>query len=174
MGNAARIDDDYRVTGAGLTPHTGIRAHPEYAFPVVQMRRFETKLRAGLALLFTGERLPQAVEEAISRVTEFETLKAGWDSYGGRPLNDAVVEPAFHLIIQGCKMCQAPRLHLNGHGGIDLIWETADRYLLISTWPDETYEVYFEDRASGDEYEPDERVGLREALEQLRRFCSIQ
>jgi hypothetical protein len=130
-----------------------------------------TGLRAGLKIYSSTGTLPVPIAEVLDRLRELETYERGWDSYGGRPLNNHVVEPALSLILDGWKTCNHPRIHLNSQGGIDLFWDSADRSLEISIAPSRRCSVYFEDTASDQVVAPEEPVAVEEARTLLRRFC---
>lgn len=138
-----------------------------------QLKDLDTGLRSRIKLQYTGE-LSADITNAIARIAELERREAGWDSYGGRPLNDKAVHPAFRLIVDGFKMCHSPRIQLNGAGELDLIWETGNRFLEVTAHADGTYDISFEDTGAGHDFETEAPVGYNVAQEYLTRFCSIR
>ena len=138
----------------------------------VETKEIDTGLRAGIKLQFTGELAPQ-IEEAVARIAELEKREAGWDSHGGRSLNDRAVHPAFRLIVDGFKMCRHPRIKLNGDGDLDLIWESESRYLEVTARADGEYDVSYEDSDTGEEFESETPIPYASAQDYLKRFCSV-
>jgi hypothetical protein len=134
----------------------------------------DTPLRAGVRLATSTGELPLAICNAIDEVLKLEQLPANWNSYGGRPLQDSAVKAAFELLVESEKMCQAPRLLLASHGGLDLIWESAARYLEVTVWPDQTCEVSYEDSDVGETFDTHDRISTAAAVEHLKRFCSVR
>jgi hypothetical protein len=132
----------------------------------------DTKLKSGLKLASSTGELPEPVAQALDRLRELEALEGGWDSYGGRPLNDSAIEPAVVLILEAWRTCNHPRIHLNGRGGLDLFWDTDVRSIEISIDPSKQCEIFFEDRVTGEEIAPDHPVSLEEARAALRRYCA--
>jgi hypothetical protein len=174
MASLAMTDRFYRDVPCGksafLDPH--LLTDIEFARPLPKEMEIDTGLRAGVKLTSSSYVVPEPVAEAINRLRELEALQPGWDSYGGRPMSDKVVQPALTLIIDAWRTCNQPRIHLNGRGGLDLFWDSPTKSLEVSINGPRECEVYFEDTETGDEYESPTPVSLEEARSVLRRYCA--
>jgi len=173
MASLAQIDEYYRPP-SGPSPIIGqfLVTDVHFASPKPEIKSMETGLRSGLKIEYSGD-LGEALNGIVARLLDFERRETGWDSYGGRSLNDKAVMPAFKLILEGIKKCQQPRLQLTGAGELDLIWESDNRYLEVTAHADGTYDISFEDAAEGEEFESDGPASYDEALAYLARFCSV-
>jgi hypothetical protein len=173
MASLAQIDEFYH-SPRGIASNIGryLVTDSNFRRPGSEMKQFDTRLRSGIKLMYTGELSP-VITEAVKRIAELEQREPGWDSYGGRSLNDKAVHSGFRLIVAGFKMCQNPRIQLNGAGELDLIWESESRYLEITAHADGSYDVSFEDQAADEDFESDEPVAYGVAQHYLARFCSI-
>jgi hypothetical protein len=173
MTSLAQIDDFYHSPpDVAFTVGRFLVTDNHFRRRGAEISHLDTGLRAGIRLEYSGELSPH-IEQAIARVAELEQREAGWDSHGGRGLNDRAVHPAFRLIVDGFKMCRHPRIQLNSMGDLALIWETDSRYLEATARADGAYDISFEDSDSGEEFESEAPVGYNVAQEYLTRFCAI-
>jgi hypothetical protein len=173
MGSLAQIDEFYHAPrDTTFTLGRFLVTDKQFRRPGALQQQLDTGLRAGIKLEYSGEFSPR-IQDVINRIAELEKREASWDSYGGRPLNDRTVHPAFRLIIDGFKMCSHPRIQLNGAGELDLIWETKNRYLEVTAHADGTYDLSYEDSETGEEYETDAPVAFTVAQDYLARFSAI-
>ena len=84
------------------------------------------------------------LSRALGRFRMLKALPPGWDSYGGLPVNSGVVVPALQMVLEALQQCKVPRIHANGQGGIDLVWETAQAELSMSVDSSGLFGIMFE------------------------------
>lgn len=101
-----------------------------------------------------GRPFPPTVLEAIKQLYAIYGLEDGWDSYGGKKLDLAVVEPTLKLIFAGHQRGYCHRLIPLSDGGVGLRWEANGKEIEIDVSVGGAFEITVEDLASGDISEP--------------------
>lgn len=119
-----------------------------------------------------SDALLRSVQDAIARFQELKLLTAGWDSYGGRPLSRAAIAPALKIVLHSLLLCRSPRIEANSEGGVDLIWEEADRDLSLSVDGSGRFELLYQ-APDGTVEEPEDRVDFDTARGFVDRLTTL-
>lgn len=141
--NAVLQDRQFRapkaVARAQLAIQSARPSQQRMATSAEQSRIIDLGLKAGVKVQFTPDRLnelPEAFVSLVEKLQELEGAQTDWDSYGGRPLSDAVVYPAIQLSLIGIQRCEAPHLVPRSNGGIGLRWNNKNGELEVDIDPD--------------------------------------
>lgn len=101
-----------------------------------------------------GREFPPMILAAIERLYAIQGLEEGWNSYGGKTLDKAVVAPVLRfLFLCHHRGSPFPRLTPLSSGGIGLRWETQAKEVDLDIQPGGTFEFTVEDVASGEIHE---------------------
>lgn len=98
---------------------------------------------------FPSPALLSDLGRALERFRMLKTLLPGWDSYGGLPVSSGAIAPALRIVLEAIQQCKLPRIHANGQGGIDLVWEAETAELTITIDAAGQFEVLFDDDVEG-------------------------
>lgn len=117
-----------------------------------------------------SEPLLEAIQATITRFATIKALENGWDSYTGQRIQKGAIVHALGIALIGIQRCHPPRVELNSEGGVDLIWESAQRTLSLSVNGAGAFEIYYEDGEHVEE--PGAAVGADTAAEYALKYCS--
>lgn len=158
--NAAQVDEVWDQPAQISNGHAYMQADLKFRSPGARKRQPNpapvTLDVLGVEISWTpdGREFPPAILAAIERLYAIRGLEEGWDSYGGKPLNAAVISPVLKfLFLSHHRGSPCPRLTPLGNGGIGLRWETEEKEVDLDIQPDATFEFTIEDVASGDIHE---------------------
>lgn len=89
--------------------------------------------------------------EVRRQLDAIAALPAGWDSYGSASLDLRVVEAAWHLLLCLYDAGGVRKPHVNPmpSGGVQLEWESADRYFELEVLPEGGVECFWRDDKDG-------------------------
>lgn len=155
--NAAQMDGVWDQPARISNGHAYMQADLKFRSPSAHRRQpvsAPVPLNVlGVQITWTpdGREFPPTILAAIERLYAIQGLEEGWDSYGGKPLNEAVISPVLKFLFLGHhrgNLC--PRLTPLSSGGIGLRWETDAKEIDLDIQPDGTFEFTIEDIASGD------------------------
>jgi hypothetical protein len=107
----------------------------------------------GVEIVWTpdGRAFPPTIFAAIERLYAIHALEEGWDSYGGRALDRAVVAPVLKfLFLSHRRGSPCSRLIPLSSGGIGMRWETLTKEVDLDIQPSGKFEFTIEDVASGE------------------------
>jgi hypothetical protein len=151
MGYACQIDEDFvpnpvAVNGA-LSRHMLVDSN--FTGPPMIRVPLPTGLEEVPVVNLSSATFPSPVllselGGALERFRALKSLPPGWDSHGGLPVSPASVAPALQIVLEAIQQCKSPRIHANGQGGIDLIWETADAELSMTSNSAGQFEIIYD------------------------------
>lgn len=124
----------------------GVRVPPAIVAPV-------TLNVLGVDITWTpdGREFPPRILAAIERLYAIKGLEEGWDSYGGKVLDQTIVASVLRfLFLSHHRGIPSPRLSPLGSGGIGLHWETHASELDLDIQPDGTFEFVLENLATAE------------------------
>lgn len=160
-GNAAQVDEVWDQPITINNAHAYLQADMKFRSPGAPKR--EPKVVApvklnvlGVEIVWTpdGREFPPMILNAIKRLYAMEELKEGWDSYGSKALDKAVIAPVLKfLFLSHHRGSPYPRLMPLGSGGIGLRWETPEKEVDLDIQPGGIFEFTVEDVASGEIHE---------------------
>ena len=128
----------------------------------------------GIGVLSSNKkRLPPIYEDAIAKLKSLTDLPKGWDSYSARPVLPANLPPALELVLVALEAGEEPRIAASSDGSVELYWENEQRFFNATVVAPRRYEVFFEDKATGDEVDPDGPISLLKAKQVLRRYLAV-
>jgi len=85
------------------------------------------------------------------RLRDFASLKVGWDSYNGKPIDARAIESATQLVSRlSPEIFRAPAVAPLPAGGIQLEWEVDDRSLEVFILPTGDLELLIESPELGE------------------------
>jgi len=116
--------------------------------------------------------LPPIYESTIAKIRALADLSKGWDSYSARPVPPANLPPALELVLVALEAGEEPRVAASSDGSVELYWENDQRYFNATVLGPRKYEVFFEDKVTGDEEDPNAPVSLLKAKQLLRRYLA--
>ena len=154
-----------------------IRPREMTAIPEPQVFKLDVGLRAGIKINFTPDhrgKIPDEVLALISNIKRIEALAADWDSYGGYPLNDSAVAPAFELALSGHAQCAHPTVVPLPNGGLGLRWRSAKAELEIDVGPDGLCEAVFEELGAGEIDEINQPTTAASLVPLVHHFCRVR
>jgi len=127
----------------------------------------------GIGVLQSNQpQLPAIYENAIANIKALVDLPKGWDSYSARPVARSALAPALELALVALEAGDEPRIAASSDGSVELYWENDQRYFNATVLGPHKYEVFFEDKVTGDEEDPSEPVSLFKAKQLLRRYLA--
>lgn len=176
MGQACQIDETFvsnpTATHSALSRYMLVDAN-FYGAKVVPVRLPTGIEEAPLINLstssFPSAKLLNDLSLALDRFRKLKALPPGWDSYGGLPVIPGAVVPALQMVLEALQQCKSPRIHANGQGGIDLVWETAEAELAMTVDGSGLFEVMLEQEGEDIEEAP-APVGFQVAKAYLARI----
>lgn len=180
MGEALRVDELWGPTAMvapGDAPHLEtnkwiapvISTAPQRALP----RRDPKGISfLGHTILWIPDRerpFPEWIKEALIQLLAFDALPVGWDSYGGRPLQQPAVGPILKLIFRIHHLGRQARLVPLPDGGVGVRLNAEDRNLEIDIRSNGKAEALLE-RAGADDVEIGPEASLADAEQILGQF----
>lgn len=155
--NVAQLDGvwDQPVEISNVQPY--MQADLKFRSPSLGRRQSDAapvKLNVlGVEIMWTpdGREFPPMIFAAIERLYEIVALDEGWDSYGGRTLDKAVVEPVLKfLFISHHRGSPCPRLVPLSSGGVGMRWKTDAKEIDLDIFSKEKFEFTIEELVSGE------------------------
>jgi hypothetical protein len=90
----------------------------------------------------------------IARFNHLLTLERGWDGEGAEQVILDAVRWAVHLVVNAAALgTPAPSIVPDAAGDLQIEWHLGDLDVEIATQPQGRYEVLFEDRQTGEDWE---------------------
>ncbi len=155
--NAAQVDEVWDQPTQMNNAHAFMQADLKFRSPGAGKRQqvfAPVPLNVlGVEIAWTpdGRAFPPTILAAIERLYAIQALEEGWDSYGGRALDRAVVAPVLKfLFLSHHRGSPCSRLIPLSSGGIGIRWETPTKEVDLDIKPGGNFEFTIEDVASGE------------------------
>ena len=179
MNNAAQIDDlwdpSYPIDGPLPYLESNQILDRVLAPPVSRPSRKEMT-----EFEFLGERIqgvhengvgfPKELLERLISLMQISDLEAGWNSYGGQPLNNSVIRPVLQMLFAAQGRCQLPNLVPLSDGGVGMRWSVPGHDLEIDV-AEHGIEGAFYDLENGAETELPVGANVDDAVQLFEQFC---
>lgn len=179
MGYACQIDDEFvpnPVTVSGAISRHMLVDNSFYGAPVSTI-----PLPTGLeeapivnlsSAVFPSAALLNNLAQVLERFRMLKALRPGWDSYGGLPVSSGAIVPALKVTLEALQQCKFPRIHANGQGGIDLVWESPQAELTMTVDAGGQFEILFDEEGTELDETP-APVGIHVARAYLAKFHPV-